>query len=514
MKKIIFILGSIITSIGAINAQAPNAALEFKDSNISENSTVVANFLYDKAEDSQNFTDFVKTEGHTRSIVTENSSISSNRGVMSVSSYADRSLFEANYSETLVNEDFANGPGAGEILECGEIISSAGDGCFAAGVLVNGFNVTASDDETVYIGAGAIGNTSTLVGANVFIEFTVLSFDPNPAYAVGFDLFISANTNVDIRVYGVSNNLMETFNVTNTPETENFFGVISTDAIAKIEIETAGGELLGNLAFGTDANVATADCGGSNPNNGTFEEGLNCSAFAVQKVANDIIVLADEKFTLDKITANIWTYNEIVAVDVNYYEDNAGLPGALIGSQTSVDIISKAIIGTNFGYDIVGLNVSVNPFVFNGQVGQPTTYWIELSVHDDNSTELVFWGVTTSTMVNNATALYTISEEWEIYDSTYDGVYTFEGECNSLSVADHSLDGFSFYPNPTTNGIKLGANKNIESVSLFNLLGQQVITTSVDATSFDLNMDGLATGTYVMKVIVDGQIGTYKVIKN
>jgi len=60
----------------------------------------------------------------------------------------------------------------------------------------------------------------------------------------------------------------------------------------------------------------------------------------------------------------------------------------------------------------------------------------------------------------------------------------------------------------------LSAAKNIESVTVYNLLGQKVMATTIGAISSDLNLSGLAAGTYMMKVTVEGQTGTYKIIKN
>lgn len=83
-----------------------------------------------------------------------------------------------------------------------------------------------------------------------------------------------------------------------------------------------------------------------------------------------------------------------------------------------------------------------------------------------------------------------------------------------LSVNDNTLEGFKFYPNPTSDIINLSANKNIESVTLYNLLGQEVVTSVIGATSSEISIADLSAGTYIMKVAVDGQTGTFKVMKN
>lgn len=83
-----------------------------------------------------------------------------------------------------------------------------------------------------------------------------------------------------------------------------------------------------------------------------------------------------------------------------------------------------------------------------------------------------------------------------------------------LSVNNNALDGFSFYPNPTTDMLNLNSKKNIDSVTLYNLLGQKVMTSSVGATSTAISLSGLSSGAYIMEVIVNGSAGTFKVIKS
>lgn len=270
---------------------------------------------------------------------TSSSVIISQQRTAGVISFNDRGDFDDGYAGVLVNEDFSGGPGAGQIIPCGTVVSSAGDSCFAAGVLEDGFNITASTSggDVIYIGANAIGNTSTLLGANTFADRTILGFSPDGVYAVGFDLFVSGQTNCEITVYDIGGNLLDGFIVSNTPDTENFFGVISDVAIGSIEMagELDSGELFGNLSFGFDA----------------------------------------------------------------------------------------------------------------------------------------------------------------------------------LGVQDNSLAGFNFYPNPTTGVLNLSATKNIESVTIFSLLGQKVLSTKIGATTSDINLSGLVSGTYVMEVTVEGKIGTYKITK-
>ena len=83
----------------------------------------------------------------------------------------------------------------------------------------------------------------------------------------------------------------------------------------------------------------------------------------------------------------------------------------------------------------------------------------------------------------------------------------------NLGVSDNAISGFSYYPNPSNGVLNLQSVDNIEHVSLYNLLGQRVLDNQVNATESKLDVSGLSTGTYLMKVTVNGQIGTYKVLK-
>ena len=524
MKKLTILCACLIAFSGVLTAQENRSIADMPNTTNNpvysqgEPVTTTATVQYEKTMGAQSFEDFVPAGQRNVTTTHGPSIISVNRGISAVTPYTDKTAFEAAYPGAFTMEDFAGGPGVGVIQACGPVVSSAGDGCFPAGELEMGFSITVSTagNDVIYIGETALGNSSTLMGANTFTDFTIINFAPDGAHAVGADFFVDAVPNAEIRVFDVGGTLLDTFTLNNTPNTENFAGFISDDAIGRIEYqaESDAGELFGNLQFGTDplgGGGGTA-CNEENPNDGTFENGFNCSSQAAFMTANDVTVAADESFTLENITASIFANGGISNVDVNYYDDAAGLPGTLIGSEASVTIDNQTVIGSNFGFDVNEVEMTVTPFEFTGQAGSPTTYWIELSVTDGGATGSVFWVVTSSTMVGNPTAQF--DGGWTIADPAMDGVYNWEGQCDALSTADNTLAGFSFHPNPVTDVLSMKAASNIESVSIYNLLGQEVLRTQVDATTSDINLSGLTTGAYILKATVEGKTGTFKILKN
>ena len=87
-----------------------------------------------------------------------------------------------------------------------------------------------------------------------------------------------------------------------------------------------------------------------------------------------------------------------------------------------------------------------------------------------------------------------------------------EAECEALNIGDNALElDVTIYPNPTDNYLFVEGNKNPISISIYNLLGAEVITTS--ATD-KINVSELSKGVYIIR-ISDGVNQTdKKFIKN
>jgi hypothetical protein len=84
---------------------------------------------------------------------------------------------------------------------------------------------------------------------------------------------------------------------------------------------------------------------------------------------------------------------------------------------------------------------------------------------------------------------------------------------DSLGIGDNTIDGFTFYPNPVNDILNVRSNIMIEQVEFFTVLGQSVTTKYINATNSQLDISGLTTGVYFMKVTANGITATYQVIK-
>ncbi|RWX00789.1 Ig-like domain-containing protein [Flavobacterium cerinum] len=103
--------------------------------------------------------------------------------------------------------------------------------------------------------------------------------------------------------------------------------------------------------------------------------------------------------------------------------------------------------------------------------------------------------------------------------TTYYATQTI-GECESapfavtvdvvLGVKGFNSAAFNYYPNPVNDVLNLSYSNTITGVTVFNLLGQEVVAKNTDQNVVQIDLSQLAAGTYMVKVQSED---AYKVIK-
>ncbi|MBX2828805.1 MAG: T9SS type A sorting domain-containing protein [Flavobacteriaceae bacterium] len=90
--------------------------------------------------------------------------------------------------------------------------------------------------------------------------------------------------------------------------------------------------------------------------------------------------------------------------------------------------------------------------------------------------------------------------------------YTDSAFC-SLGIDDLNDLGVSIYPNPVSDRLNIQAQEAISSVTIYNIMGQQVYVSDVEAVSTSIDMSLLPQGTYFVEVDIDGKKAVDKIIK-
>jgi hypothetical protein len=93
----------------------------------------------------------------------------------------------------------------------------------------------------------------------------------------------------------------------------------------------------------------------------------------------------------------------------------------------------------------------------------------------------------------------------------FDNVYFSSVNLNSTSFINGSK--VKLYPNPTSNVLNIESLGIIQTISVYNVLGQEVINKALNSTSTSLDVSSLNSGIYVVKTVVDGVTSSTKFIK-
>ena len=93
-------------------------------------------------------------------------------------------------------------------------------------------------------------------------------------------------------------------------------------------------------------------------------------------------------------------------------------------------------------------------------------------------------------------------------------IYKNAPNISILYIEEFEKYGFSYYPNPVRSSLILKAKIKIEKVSVFNILGQEVMMTYLNKIEGKIDMTNLQNGVYFVKVLINKSSKTIQIIKH
>ena len=81
------------------------------------------------------------------------------------------------------------------------------------------------------------------------------------------------------------------------------------------------------------------------------------------------------------------------------------------------------------------------------------------------------------------------------------------------SLPSFIISEVKMYLNPVSNQLSIDANGEIQKVSVYNLLGKEVLTKKPNSNNTTLQTSGLQKGVYIAKATIDGKESTSKFTK-
>ncbi|MBK42881.1 MAG: hypothetical protein CMC83_03295 [Flavobacteriaceae bacterium] len=91
----------------------------------------------------------------------------------------------------------------------------------------------------------------------------------------------------------------------------------------------------------------------------------------------------------------------------------------------------------------------------------------------------------------------------------------FSISSTSLGVDDNQgVRLFSYYPNPVNDQLTIRAQKNVDDITVYNMLGQVVLSQKPNSLDCTVDMAEMQAGAYFVKVSIDNSVETVRVLKN
>ena len=167
----------------------------------------------------------------------------------------------------------------------------------------------------------------------------------------------------------------------------------------------------------------------------------------------------------------------------------------LIGKVFNLKIVPT----TGGGNDDVSINIDINGI---SPAPVPGTWYS----YDRSFTANELLKITTSPIMHEFAVTSNLNNVvW------YDNVYIHKG--TTLGTAKFEKSNLKVYPNPATSNLTIEANSTIERVSIYNVLGQEVLSKSPKASNTILDISNLQKGTYIVRTTSEGTTETSKVLK-
>ena len=301
------------------------------------------------------------------------------------------------------------------------------------------------------------------------------------------------------------------------PATTSFTLLWSDEASGGNQMVNAGtaDDALGNI---DTSNVCSSTGGGDTGGGDTTPSGPSTAApTPPARNAADVISLYSDAYT--NVSSNFdagWCgENSVSEISVAGNATTAFLGNNCQGIVLDAGIDASAF--TNLHVDIyIEAGTDLTSSVFNLKfVNQPGGAALEMNLNVASSPALVA-GQWLSVDLTVDLTNYTGFKEFGITSNLnnkvwYDNLYAYKGtplginEVNSFSVVT--------YPNPVENTLNVSAGISVDSVSIFDITGREVLRATPNATAFSLDVADLNKGLYLVSLKAGDQEMTTKLVK-
>jgi len=200
--------------------------------------------------------------------------------------------------------------------------------------------------------------------------------------------------------------------------------------------------------------------------------------------------------------------------------------GSVVSATADAEIASCGLTGPGVWYSVVvpgdgNITIEIGPDAatgntdfdsvieaFSGTCGSLVP--IESGCDDDGADDGNFSKLALTGLASGSTIYVRV---WEFLgDETEPFAISAHNATLSTSAFENEKT-FTYFPNPVKNELTLKAQSNIQNVSVFNMLGQEVLRATPNALESNLNTNELSQGAYFVQVTINNTTETVRIIK-
>lgn len=191
--------------------------------------------------------------------------------------------------------------------------------------------------------------------------------------------------------------------------------------------------------------------------------------------------------------------------------------GYLLDTDYTITINTTSTSNTH-GFQLTAENTSNDKIgAFTGGSGSRSVNGNKAVTHSSTSTtgDWTFTWRSPSTDLGSVTFYTAVNAANGENNTSGDQIVLANESFSSLSISEAQKIDFAMYPNPANDILTIDLPEIAEKVTVefYDQIGKLAYTQNLDANSKTINVSGLATGIYILKVIADNKIGTQKFIK-
>ena len=178
----------------------------------------------------------------------------------------------------------------------------------------------------------------------------------------------------------------------------------------------------------------------------------------------------------------------------------------------------------------LNLNVALTTYASTSSTTFGAGDFVTLMVTEDNGStwsELYRWDAnntpssTGDAMPEIDLSSYTSITKFAFYAESVTGnidndffIDDFQITPTSLGVDDNSISLFNYFPNPVNDVLTIKAQKDVDHITVYNMLGQVVKRQTPNTRDCTVDLSAMQAGAYFVQVSVDNSVETVRILKN